>query len=306
MVKEFLKKHRLLVLFITLLCIPLIITFSRYIAKVITDYYLEAKNFYFNSDKLKSDHPTYQINNWNGIDKVDFVINLDSKKNELKVADMDIDYNIEFTCESDVICSTNKNNGVINNETNVDSFTLSVTPKRTFNKNESTTVNVIATSKNPYVKSLGARFIIKVGEKGVGYEIVDSVNSPYLMLNITNALTNYTILSPFDNYKVGDQINESIYLTLTDEQKSKCASAIISLKFDPNIILLDTTNKIMKIVTDEVTSTINGEEYLSGITFKLDSSSSTAIRFYKKNKQMNYTYPIINDTSIIEFNVGGD
>ena len=140
MVKEFLKKHRLLVLFITLLCIPLIITFSRYIAKVITDYYLEAKNFYFNSDKLKSDHPTYQINNWNGIDKVDFVINLDSKKNELKVADMDIDYDIEFTCESDVICSTNKTNGVINNETNVDSFTLSVTPKRTFNKDESTTV----------------------------------------------------------------------------------------------------------------------------------------------------------------------
>lgn len=302
--KKIIKNKKVIILIIILLCIPLVSTFSRYVSSLIADYYLESKHFYFNSDKLSDDYPTYQINNWTGLDKVDFEINLDSKKNELQFSDMDITYDIEYVCEQGIICSLNKNSGTIRAANNVDSFTLSMTPTRVFAEGQSTTINVNVTSTKPYIKTIGARFIITTGKQGVGYEIVDEDNSPYLMLNITNALSYYTINTAFDSYQVGDQISETVYATLTEQQKNNCTSALITLNFDPSVVLLDTTNKIMNDIVNSTSVAIDGSQYLNGISFKVESSSSNAIRFYKKDKRKDYTYPIINDTSIIEFNVG--
>lgn len=302
-IKNKLQNKKVLLFFILLLSIPLLSTFARYVAMVINNYYLEAKHFYFNSDKLSENHPTYQINNWTGLDSIDFVINLDSKKNELQLADMDITYEIEFNCEEDVICSLSKNEGTIYSATNTDSFTVTMTPTRIFDEGESTTINIIAKSTSPYEKQIGARFIVSVGKQGVTYEITDEVGSPYLMLNITNALTQYTVNEAFDSYEVNQKISEKVYKELSVENKAKCTSALIQLEFNPNIVLLDTTNTILKSVINQTTATIDNAEYLNGISFKIDSSSSVAIRFYKKDKSQNYTYPGGNSDSTIIFNV---
>lgn len=302
-IKKVLKSRKFLACLIILLFIPLIATFARYVTTLISDYYLELKHFYFNSDKLSSEHPTYQINNWTGVDMVEININMDSKKNELQFSDMDIDYEIEYLCEEGVTCSLSKTEGIIRSNSNEDSFSLKVIPNRNFSVGESTTVNIFATSKSPYVKKIGARFIITSSKQGVSYEIVDKENQPYLMFNITNSLSYYTVKTPFGSYQAGQQISEKIYKNLTDAEKNNCISATITLSFDPNIVLLDTTNKVMHDVINQTSSTIGGQSYLSGVTFNVPASSSTALRFYKKNKQQNYTYPVVNENSIINFSV---
>ena len=53
--------------------------------------------------------------------------------------------------------------------------------------------------------------------------------------------------------------------------------------------------------TNETYTTINNNQYVNSITFKVDAISSEVVKFYKNDTKKNYTYPIINQTSIIEF-----
>ena len=45
---------------------------------------------------------------------------------------------------------------------------------------------------------------------------------------------------------------------------------------------------------------IDGFNYINKISFKIDALSSEVVRFYKKDASLNYTYPFINDVSIID------
>ena len=57
---------------------------SKYIYNAVQDYYLGSKGFYFNSDKLTTDHAEFEIaNNWSGAETYTITINLNSKKNDL-------------------------------------------------------------------------------------------------------------------------------------------------------------------------------------------------------------------------------
>lgn len=49
------------------------------------------------------------------------------------------------------------------------------------------------------------------------------------------------------------------------------------------------------------TTNINGSNYISEITFKVEPISSAVVRFYKQDVTKDYTYPIINSNSIIDF-----
>ena len=44
---------------------------------------------------------------------------------------------------------------------------------------------------------------------------------------------------------------------------------------------------------------IDSYDYVSEISFKMDALSSEVVNFYKKDTQIDYTYPFVNDTSII-------
>ncbi len=297
------SKYRKIVLIALLIVIilPIGITFSKYIYDKVKYYILEANNFYFNSDKLEDGGITYNINNWGGIESFNIQFELNNHKNNLLTSDSDIAYDLSVVCDDDVQCSISNTSGVIYKDQKTVSYDIIVNPLRVFDTNESVNVRIEATSSSPYVKTLSGNFVITVGKKGVSYEIVDEAYQPYFMLNITNVLDKYTVITAFDDYDVGDAISTSTYKTLSDSNKSNCASAIITLEFDPNIVVIDTTSNI--IDSSEITNTlVDNVNFVSRIKFNVDAASSTSIRFYKKDKSVNYTYPYVNDTSIISFN----
>jgi len=280
--------------------IPTVITISRYVLDLVNSNYIESKNFYFNSNRLKQDNPTYQINNWSGVGEFTIDINVNSNKNNLLESNFDVVYDIVYTCSSDVICSASKASGVIYSSIHEDDFTISINPTRVFDDNESVTVYIEATSTHPYVETISATFQITVGKRGISYTIDDETNRPYALVNITNALTSYTVIDSFSTYQVGDVIGEREYGNLTPEQRSFCVSAYIELKFDPNILVLDTTSSILNnSVIEEIAK--NGTMYINKITFPINAMTSTEVRFYKVDYSQNYTYPYDNLTSIVEF-----
>lgn len=294
------KRRLIIVVFLLVVLTPVTYTLSRYVTDAFTNSYLNAKHFYFNSDKLTDDHEKYIINNWSGVEDFVIEISLDSKKNELEAAPMDINYEISVQCEEKVTCSLSKTEGIIYSSTNEDKVKLSVVPKVAFASDESTKITVSATSKSPYIKTISADFVMEVGKKGVSYDITDSSINPYFMVNITNAISFYKVKNSFGDYNVGDLIDGEDYLKLSDAEKENCVSTLITLTFDPTIVILDTTHEIMQKYTSIKTTNIDGMNYISSITFPMEAMSSDAVRFYKKNKSENYTYPIVNKNPVVE------
>ena len=294
------RRGLIIILIILILLLPVGITFSRYITENIRNYIMEANHFFFNSDKLVSGGVTYGINNWGGAGNIEIQFELNNHKNNILTSDTDIEYTLDITCDNGLICSLSSDSGVIQVAEKTDDFTLTLTPTRPFNDNESVTVTVSATSSTPYVKTLSATFVVTVGRRGIDYEITDSEGSPYLIFSITNALDTYKVITAFGDYSVNDLITTNDYLALSDENKAKCASAVITLSFDPSVIILDTTSEIMSSATYQTTN-YNGVDYISNITFPMDVMMSKEIRFYKRDSSRNWTYPIVNNTSVVTF-----
>ena len=261
---------------------------------------MEANNFFFNSDKLVAGGANYGINNWGGVGNIEIQFQLNNHKNNILTSDADITYTVTTSCDNSVICNLSANSGTIQRAEKTDNLTLTVVPTRAFNDGESITASVSATSSSPYVKTLSATFVVTVGKRGISYEITDSVSSPYLIFKITNAQDTYKVITAFGNHNIGDLITTTEYLALSAADKNNCASALVTLSFDPSDVILDTTSDIMKNAT-YTTSTYNGINYISTITFKVDVMTSMDIRFYKWDRSQNYTYPITNPTPVITF-----
>lgn len=296
------KKYRIKQIFIILIVligsITLVTSLGRYVLNSINDFFLRTKEFYFYSDKL-STSAYYQIDNWTGVDDYTITINMNSRLNNLKVTSYDINYNISYTCSSNITCQLSKTTGTITSATNTDYFNLILSPNTTLSVGDSVWVTIQATSTTGYTKTLQATFVLRVGKESVSYEIVDSESSKYLDLNITNTLSYYKVKEAFDTYSVGDKIDVDTYVGLSDINKSKCSSATITISFDPNVVILDMTNSNYLNATNVTTTTIDGTTYINGMTFNVEPISSTVVRFYKKDVTQNYTYPITNTTSII-------
>ena len=184
----------LIALMIVIFFTPKLISTARYIYSAIHDNYLSSKDFYFSSDKLSLDHTEYQItNNWSGAETYRVTINMSSKENDMASTESDIDYEVAFTCSDNIECTLSKNSGTIvgtnNGGVNEDSFTISINPKNgvTLSNTEIAWVDVTATSTSPYSQEISGKLILEVGSSNIYYEITDSVNSPYLMVNIINS-----------------------------------------------------------------------------------------------------------------------
>lgn len=299
---KFLKRKKFIILIcILLLVITSSLTFGKYFHDGLQNFYFQTKKFYFNSDKLKDKTATYSLDNWSGAGEYTININMNSIKNNLLKAETDISYNITYQCPSTVTCQITKTSGVIYGSVNNDSFNIVVTPNTTFHDGDTILIYVSATSTSPYEKTISARFILKVGKIGLSYEITDEEKSPYLEFRITNTIDYYTVEEAFDDYNVGDRIDIGPYLNLPSSKKDKCYSAYITLTFDPNVVRLDLTNPSYLIKTNETTSLIEGNSYINGYTFKMEAISSQMVRFYKVNPLNNYTYPLVNETSVINF-----
>ena len=87
-----------IILTLVIIVISIIIVFGRYITSTINDFYLKSKEFYFNSDKLKTEKAIYQVENWSGVDDYTITVNMNSMENNLKSSTYDIPYKISYTC----------------------------------------------------------------------------------------------------------------------------------------------------------------------------------------------------------------
>ena len=296
------KKITFIFIGLGLLFIIIGATYGRYIYLELKDYYLSTKNFYFNSDKLTVGRAIYQVENWSGVDSYNISINLNSYKNNLEVCDSDITYEITYSCSQNVNCNLNKTSGTIYTTTNTDNIVATLTPITNLSEGDSAFIEVTATSTAPYRKTIKARFVLNVSVSGLSYAIEDEVNRPYLNFNITNTLDYYTVVTAFDSYSVGDKIDINTYLNLSIDKKEKCKSALITLTFDPNKVVLDMTSEYYLNSISHTTTMINGHEYINSITFNVEAISSAQVKFYKIDATKNYTYPIVNNSSIVSFN----
>lgn len=290
-------KRKILIVLIILLCLPISFTLGRFVYNKVLDLYFTSKNFFFESDKLTVDGAIYSLDYWNGVDPYNVVINLNSFKNNKLKSNSDITYEINYTCSSEIICNTTKDKGTIYSDTNTDSLTITMTPNSTFKDGDSVVLKVEAKSLSPYEKTLSAEFELVVGKYGLSHEIVDNENDIYLEFKVTNTLDYYTVKEAFEGYSVGDRISSDDYASLSTLNKDKCASAIVTLKFDPNVIYTDNNNSTFLNAYNVKTEKINNYDYINGFTFKMDSTSSTVVKFYKKDVSKDYTLADVIDVS---------
>ena len=221
---------------------------------------------------------------------------------------------------------------------NRDSFALTIIPKEPFVNNEETNISITAKSISPYKKTLSASFKLRASKIGLSYEITDKKNDIFSVLRLTNSLTYYTVKEAFGNYNVGDEIEQYKYQELSSEDKKKCYSLLVNLSFDPRVINMDLTNayylkvlknnpskintiklrKVLKsfgdykeddLIDENTYETLSEEEkdnissqydYVNGIIIEIDAISSADIKFYKKDTTNDYTYPFVNENSIVE------
>ena len=297
------KKRRILIIGLLIVLLGAeSITFAKHVVEQISNYFVGSKDFYFSSNILKEDNPRYEINNWSGVGEFLISFDLTSKKNTYIKADYDITYEASVRCPNDVLCSIDKTSGTIYSSTNTDTLTVSVSPTRLYTEGEKIRIEIQAESKSPYVKKISAVYEYIVGKLGTTYEINDAANRTYLLLNVTNAINYCTVVTAFGNYAVGAEIDSSIYRQLSATDKAKCVGKEITLNFNPNTIILDTTSNIVNTATVGNT-TIGGVSYVSSLNFYIEPLSTMAIKFYKLNVANDYTYPITNQNSIVTVTV---
>ena len=300
--KSKISKKRIIILAVVLFVLTITLSYGRYIYNGLRNYYLSTKSFYFNSDKMSDNGSYYQLDNWSGVEPVTITFNMDSKKNNLVASPDNITYDIDYECSTNVTCVASKESGLIMNGTHTDSFTITMTPNTTLYEGDYIELEVSASATDPYTKTISGRFKINVGEIGLSYEIIDEAGRAYLDFDITNTLDYYKVLTAFGTHSVNDRIDISEYLSLSPENKRKCASAVITLSFSPNVLRLDMTNEaFLQAISTSTSVMSDGYDYINSVTFGVEALSSTSVRFYKLNTNNNYTYPYENTTPIITF-----
>lgn len=294
------KIKQIIIIIGILLCVgSLVIVLGRYVTNSINNFFIKSKTFYFQSDKLTEKNPTFQVENWSGVDDYTITVNMNSRKNNIEVATMDIGYDIKYKCSSNAICQLNKESGIIKKETNTDFFNLTITPNKQLQTGDKVIVEIEATSNTGYKKTIKGKFVLVVGQEKLTYQITDAKEKPYMNLRITNTLSYYIVDQAFDSYTINQRIDIDSYLELSNDKKSKCHSAIVTISFDPNYILIDNTGESYINSINKKTVQINGKIYINEITIPIDAISSKDLRFYKVDVSQNYTYPNNNNQSIV-------
>lgn len=306
---KYIRKHKnaSIVIMISLIFFLIIsFSFGRYIKNILHNYILETKAFYFNSTILSMNGKNYSINNWDGVNSYTLTIDVSNRKNSERVTNTDITYNISYNCPTTVTCSLSKTSSVLHSTDTTDTYQLVVTPNQNFYEGDTVVVSTSVESTAPYVKQMSATYTIGVLKSNFSYDIVDSVNSKYMTINFTNSISYYQVSEAFDTYSVGDHISLDVYNNLSPTNQNKCFSAIVTVEYDPTDVLVDMTNNlyINRLPTNYQEITLSdGFQYVKKFSFKVNASSSNSIIFYKDDPTENYTYPIVNQYSIISVSV---
>ena len=294
--------------------VPAAITFSRYVyAKVRSDYF-STQEFYFNSDRLTPGNPAYfEMNNWSGGGRYPMLINIFTKKNTTEFTKEDVSYKIthEFqVCDKNgnpydhpeqlVEFTISKTSGVVRRDANnKDYFEIAVTPIAPLNNDDYIRIYLEVESESPYVEKLMGEIRIGISNLGMSCQIDDEPYSPYLSLLVTNTRDAYKADTNFysavlnKNYSLNDPITIPEYIQLEENNKKKCHSMNVELRFDPNVVVMDTTSSIyLDSSANGLTSTVNmnGGQFVNYMKFHVNAEESREIKFYKKDASQDYTY----------------
>ena len=281
----------------------LIVNYGRYVKDIIDNYITRTQRFYFNSDKLTPDGKEFEINYWPGVDPYPINIQVNSMDNNLRVAPIDINYEITCTPTSGLRCELSQTSGTID-DSGEDSFVVTAIPTAIFEDGDEVSLTVTATASEPFEKELSATFVFVVGDYGLSYRIEDEADSPYLEAIISNTVDYYKVIEAFgenNEYYVGREISSSLYDTLTPEQQAKCASALITLSFDPAEVRLDMTNYYYQNRKSRVIQQLDGFDYVKEFTFAVKPQTSVAIKFYKLQRSNDYTFPLGSNPEVVHF-----
>lgn len=313
--------------------IPAAMTFSRYVYAKARGYYFSTQKFYFNSDRLTSGNPThFEMNNWSGGGKYSMIINIFTKKNTTEYTKDDVPYQITYEFE---VCDKNdkpypnpeqlvdftisKTSGEVKQSANnKDYFEISVTPLTELNNDDYIRIYIEAKSERPYVETLMGEFRIGISNLGMSYQIDDKPYNPYLSLLVTNTRDAYEADEYFysqvlnKNYSPNDPVPISEYIQLEENNKKKCHSMNVELRFDPNEVIMDTTSSVYLDAKSKgltQSTNINGNELVNYMKFHVGAEESGVIKFYKKDSSKDYSYlgeegvtPIINVKDLDEEN----
>ena len=200
---KFIREHRLASMIVLILLLVFFLTavvFGRYIKNIVNEFILETKAFYFNSSILAVNGKNFSITNWDGVNSYPLTIDLNNRKSDTRYTTTDIAYNIYVNCPSTVTCTLSDTEGVLHPQDTSDTYTITVTPLQNFYEGDSVVVNTWVVSSSPYQKTMSATYTIGVEKSDFSYEIVDSVNSKYLLINFTNAISYYEVETAFGNF----------------------------------------------------------------------------------------------------------
>ncbi len=307
MMKWIRKNRKISIIVVIALTIFLSVTavYGRYIRNIIYDFLLETKAFYFNSTILHTNGKNYSIENWDGVSTYPLTIDLNNRKNDRRVTQSDIVYTISVQCPNTVTCTKSKNGDTIHPEDTLETFQVFVTPIQNFYEGDTVSVTVSVTSSLPYEKTMSATYTIGVEKSSFMYEIIDTSGQKYLLVNLVNSISYYEVQTAFGSYSAGDKLSIEEYNNLDATDRANCFSAIVTLTFDPSVLELDMsdTNYVHRLPTNYQEIPIGGFQYVKKFSFKVDASSSSSVLFYKNDVSMNYTYPIINSSSIVQVDV---
>lgn len=264
-------KRIIILIFILIVLFPIIGTLAKYVYQNNYDAYFNSKEFYFNSSILTSDNKIYNIDNWDG-SSYSIDIDIENKLNNEAWTSYNIDYDISVSCPTTVSCNltTPESNTLIYNANKYteNNIGLEIIPISTFQKGDKVEVTVTATSRTKYQKTISATFVLTVTTYGLTYNITDSVNSYFLTLDISNTTSDVKNINlSFDNSKLSIDNTSTVVIMIDDQD-----------------IIKDSNNKI------------------NGLNLKVTPAEEITIKFFKKDITKNYTYPLVNDESIIKIN----
>lgn len=169
--KQTVKKDRLMFFSVLLIALAFAVSmcalvWAKYISQEKKDTVVAAQAFYFESDLLTEDGATYTLAP--GTTQIDIV--LKNYADELRVSDVDIDYEVTVTGQAKQtgkLGAVNKANETIH----ITGLTNDI-------------YEVVATAIAPYTKTLKATFVIPATTGGVYYSVSDAANSPVLRLTV--------------------------------------------------------------------------------------------------------------------------
>lgn len=261
---------KIIIIIIIIIAVLTIPAFARYTYNTAKDMYLASKSFYFTSDLL-GENKNYT--NWGGAEP--FVINFElySYDNEYRKTEENVEASIKANITSgDATCyietdSKTSNKGsqsaeisetIKTNNGNKIKVKVYIVPNKNLVSGSVINIKITAKSILPYAKTLSSTIKLTALAEMGKFEIKDEVGRNYAILNISNY-----------------------------QQKN------VVLSFDPNIIRIDSNNTIFNTVNlekDIETTKIDNVDYINKITIQQSKESSKNIKFYKVDKNNDYTY----------------